>query len=119
MCVRTPRLWFSLNGGVSRQWGSKKTTFIYSCAKKAPLYNLDDLAYVVCLERKSLNFLFNGNVVYRYFSTIFHVVLDLVLLRASLRSNEKREKNNACYTCYNVLFSSRVPLRQKKKEKKK
>ena len=70
----------------------RKTTFIYSCAKKAPLDNLDDLAHVVCLERKSLNFLLNGNVVYWYFSTIFHVVLDLVLLRASRRSNEKREK---------------------------
>ena len=31
------------------------------------------------------------------------------LLRASLRSNEKREKHNACYTGCNVLLSSRVP----------
>ena len=53
------------------RWGSKKTTFIYSCAKKAPLDNLDDLVHVVCLERKSLNFLLNGSVVYRYFSTLF------------------------------------------------
>ena len=35
--------------------------------KRHALDNLDDLAHVVCLERKSLNFFLNENVVHRYF----------------------------------------------------
>lgn len=61
--------------------------------KRHALDNLDDLAHVVCLERKSLNFFLNENVVHRYFFypfffycySVASFVLEPHLVRASLR----------------------------------